>query len=295
MPRLYKPSEEVELRRKVCVAGRDHVDRARGLRDLDSGLDLVESAWITEAATRTADDDVQTGALVFHPQLLDQRQRLGTDLNRFFESSGQHLVAAVLRERLRTRAGCGAIGDRFEGAADVVVGRSTVAGEPRATGGNGCRFRLSFDVSRHVEPLHRFRQKVEHSPAEREERTGALEQQAWTSRVIWRRERERVGEEVCGGGICRQRERSFSCGSQRLARTLDQRRVVGDSGRACKLERLAVVVRKQLGMVLRTPQTLEPLGRSAVLLRTCAARNLTVRDVTEQHVLERVLRIGGDG
>src|SRR5439155_14154355 len=96
MPRLYKPSEEVKLRRKVRVANRKHVDHSRGRRHVDSGLDLVESAWLTEAATRTADDDVQTGTLVFHPQLLDQRQRLGTDLNRFSESSGQHLVSAVL-------------------------------------------------------------------------------------------------------------------------------------------------------------------------------------------------------
>jgi hypothetical protein len=132
MPRLYKPAEEMELRRKIRVAGREHVDRSRGLRHVDSGFDLVESAWITEAATRTADDDVQTGTLVFHPQFLDQRQRLGTDLNRFSESSGQHLVAAVLRERLRTRAGRGAIGDRFEGAADVVVGRCVIVLHSRA-------------------------------------------------------------------------------------------------------------------------------------------------------------------
>src|SRR5919108_183823 len=84
IPRICKPAEEVEFRRKVRVAGRKHVERSRRLRNFDSGLDLIESASITEAATRTADDDMKPSTLLLHSQLLDQRQGLATDLNRLF-------------------------------------------------------------------------------------------------------------------------------------------------------------------------------------------------------------------
>jgi hypothetical protein len=64
---------------------------------------------------------------------------------------------------------------------------------------------------------------------------------------------------------------------------------------ACELERLLVVVREQLCVILWPPEPFDPLAGAPMLLRPCASRNLPVRDVAEQHVLEGVLGVAGDG
>ena len=54
------------------------------------------------------------------------------------------------------------------------------------------------------------------------------------------------------------------------------------------------MVCEQLGVVLGTPEPLEPVAGSTMLLGTCAPRDLTVSNVAQQHVLKRVLRVVGD-
>jgi hypothetical protein len=53
------------------------------------------------------------------------------------------------------------------------------------------------------------------------------------------------------------------------------------------------VVREQLGAVLKalTAERADPIGRSVVLVRPLAARDLPVRDVADEQVEERVLAL----
>ena len=53
-------------------------------------------------------------------------------------------------------------------------------------------------------------------------------------------------------------------------------------------------MRERLRVVLRPSERLEPLRRAAVALRPSRPRDLTVRDVPEQEVAERVLGLAGD-
>src|SRR5439155_24080934 len=62
-----------------------------------------------------------------------------------------------------------------------------------------------------------------------------------------------------------------------------------------QVERAPVVVRDQLGVVVRTAERLDPRNRGEVLLRARRARNLPVRDLTHEHVAERVLGFARDG
>ena len=64
--------------------------------------------------------------------------------------------------------------------------------------------------------------------------------------------------------------------------------------RARELERAGVVVRNHLCVILGTTERLDPLGGTRVLLRPLGARNLPVRDVAHQDMLERELRLAGD-
>jgi len=156
-PCLIEPGEEVELRREVRVARREHLERARSLCDLDAGLDFIEATSIAEAATSTADDDVETRTRVFDPEFLDQWERLSTHANRLFESAVQHVEAACMRQRNRPRARQRPVGDGVESLSDVAIRRGSVAGEPREACGYRCGFRLSFDVSRRAKSLERLR------------------------------------------------------------------------------------------------------------------------------------------
>ena len=64
--------------------------------------------------------------------------------------------------------------------------------------------------------------------------------------------------------------------------------------RAGELERAGVVVRNHLGVIFRTTERLDPLGGTRVLLRPLGARNLPVRDIAHQDMLERELRLAGN-
>ena len=55
------------------------------------------------------------------------------------------------------------------------------------------------------------------------------------------------------------------------------------------------MVRDHLGVILRSPERLDPLRRPHMLLRSLRARDLPVRDVPNEQVLERELRLALDG
>jgi hypothetical protein len=55
------------------------------------------------------------------------------------------------------------------------------------------------------------------------------------------------------------------------------------------------VVREQLCVVLRAPETLEPFGREPMLLCAHRSRDLPVRDLLHKHVEEGVFGFGVDG
>src|SRR5438552_381799 len=60
-------------------------------------------------------------------------------------------------------------------------------------------------------------------------------------------------------------------------------------GRPPQPERLEIVVREHLGVVLRSAERLDPSRRPLVPLAPAAPRNLTVRDVAYEQVAEGVL------
>src|SRR5437764_6456320 len=109
-PCVDEPPEELELGRESAVAEDNHLECTCGLRDRDAGLDLVEAAGVTEAAAGTTDDDVEASALVLHSERLDQRHRLGSNANRLVKAAGQHVEAALIRQRSRARCGLGSHG-----------------------------------------------------------------------------------------------------------------------------------------------------------------------------------------
>ena len=54
------------------------------------------------------------------------------------------------------------------------------------------------------------------------------------------------------------------------------------------------MVRDHLGVVLGTAERLDPLGRLEMLLRPLRTRDLSVRDVADEYVLERELGLTFD-
>ena len=64
--------------------------------------------------------------------------------------------------------------------------------------------------------------------------------------------------------------------------------------RAGKFERVGVMVRNHLCMVFGTTERFDPLGGTHVFLRPLRARNLPVRDIANEDVLERELRLAGN-
>ena len=70
-------------------------------------------------------------------------------------------------------------------------------------------------------------------------------------------------------------------------------RSVSSKIRPCELERARVVVREHLRMILETAVRLDPPRGAGVLFDPARPPDLPVRDVAQQHVQERVLRLPG--
>ena len=66
------------------------------------------------------------------------------------------------------------------------------------------------------------------------------------------------------------------------------------SARPCVRERAKEVVGEHLGVTLGTTERLRPIGGAAVFLFACSARDLVVRNVSEQDVPKRILGLAGD-
>src|SRR5213082_1102294 len=75
---------------------------------------------------------------------------------------------------------------------------------------------------------------------------------------------------------------------------LDEDRIVLRADRTPELQRLVIVVREQLRVVLGTPESLDPFRRPPMLVRSTAARDLAVGDVAKKDVLKGVLRVARD-
>src|SRR5437660_1401913 len=83
----------------------------------------------------------------------------------------------------------------------------------------------------------------------------------------------RIDEELGGRRERRERHCSLSRGAQRVARSVDERLVILDTGCAAELERPLIVVRQQLSMILGTPQGCDPVAGGSVLLGPCTSRD----------------------
>ena len=81
---------------------------------------------------------------------------------------------------------------------------------------------------------------------------------------------------------------------ERLLCSLHQQRDVRAAS-ACAVERSEVVVSQQLGVVFRTTERLDPLGRTAVTFGSPGAWDLVVGDVAKELMAERELGVVGDG
>ena len=90
-----------------------------------------------------------------------------------------------------------------------------------------------------------------------------------------------------------QRRSPVSCLAERSACSRDELVDILPR-RAGELERIRVVVGEHLGVIVRSAERLDPLCRPHVLLRAVRARDLPVRDVADEQVLERELRLSFD-
>src|SRR5438067_9654865 len=111
--------------------------------------------------------------------------------------------------------------------------------------------------------------------------------------IVSRRQRERVHVVVLSLRERVERGRPVSRLSQRDSRAALDRGDVETCGPR-ELERALVVMRDRLGVVFGTAERLDPLGGSPVLLRAISARDLAVRDVADERVLEGELALAGD-
>ena len=93
---------------------------------------------------------------------------------------------------------------------------------------------------------------------------------------------------------CVQRLRAVTGFTQRRARRRCERSDVLSRGPR-QLDGAEVVVRDHLGVILWTAERLDPLGRESMLLGAVGARDLPVRHVSDEQMLERELRLTRHG
>ena len=96
------------------------------------------------------------------------------------------------------------------------------------------------------------------------------------------------------GRIRMQRKCTTSRRPQCLSSMQDQLGRCGSSG-PFQLERAHVVIREQLGLVLRPTDRLNPFRHSTVLVSTFGTWDLPISDVSYEDMVERVFRLPFDG
>jgi hypothetical protein len=103
------------------------------------------------------------------------------------------------------------------------------------------------------------------------------------------------GSIVLGGGDERiQSGRTIAGTTEGVARAIAQLRIRLAPRGVEEIERVAVVVRDQLSVVVRPAERLDPLHRRYVLAGARFARDLAVGDLAHEHMAERVLGLARD-
>src|SRR6266571_2403842 len=120
------------------------------------------------------------------------------------------------------------------------------------------------------------------------------EEQRRSCLVVVRHQLERVREVAVGPRQRTERRRSIAGLTERSTCARSEP-VDLLPRRSHKLERARIVMRDRFGVVVRTAERLDPLRGSDVLLGALGSRDLAVRDVADEQVLERKLRLALDG
>jgi hypothetical protein len=130
LTRFVETRKEMELGAQVAVPDRDHLGGARRLGDPNAVLDFVEPGRLSEAAVTAPDEDVETSALLVHPERFDERKRIDSDRDRLLVATGEHVETALVGEDLRARPRARELRDGVEHFRHVSVRRAPIAAEP---------------------------------------------------------------------------------------------------------------------------------------------------------------------
>jgi len=125
------------------------------------------------------------------------------------------------------------------------------------------------------------------------QRDGQPKQEFRPLGVVLRPQAERVVVERYGSGVVVEPGRAVARVAEGEARAVDEAGVFG-AARASKVEGRAPVVRPHLGVILGPSERLDPLGHVAMLRHPLRARDLPIRDISDERVSERELALPGD-
>ena len=228
-------------------------------------------------------------------EILGDRQRLPTDPDRVVVVAGDHEVPSEVGLH------GGELGRRWEAVRErhrpLDVGLRLLAhpAPPRQVADQELRLRGRVPLVRREEAVPRLGQLLRSRIAVEREGPAVAEQQRRALGIVRRPEVHRGRVCALGGGVRPEGVRPVARRSQREpGRALQRRRVqAGGSG---QLERGPVVVGEQLRPVLQAiaAERPDPVGRLAVLLAPRAARDLSVRHVSDQEMEERVFGLSAD-
>ena len=194
---------------------------------------------------------------------------------------------------MRLRRGHRQPGSELQSLVEGLTGEVTMPGHPRMLG----EHRLGLDGPLQVpRGEKRGRGSLEDARVgltDVEERLTDAEEQAG-ARVVLGEEVDSSPEEACGGVICVERESALTGVGEGFPRGAREH-VGGAAGGRRQLERLEVVVRQHLGVVLAAAELLDPTGGREVLCGTLGARDLPVGNVADEQVAEGELALVDDG
>ena len=173
----------------------------------------------------------------------------------------------------------------------------TIAAKPVEIAERDLGFGRDLGGSRVQAQVARFLQDADDVDIGRpqEERPSVAQEELSAPRMIVRPKLDGALVELGCRPECAQEVGAIARLAQSLARALGDP-VDGLARGASELERARVVVREHLRAVFAVGgQSFDPLGRSAMFLRSLRARHLSIGDVTDEHVPERILRLGRNG